>query len=108
MRWRNEFEQRKTLGLIKTMEELIEKLQTDQGKENLKYTYNKRSYSLESKVIKIDGRDHLIFWDPNLLELAKNSKTWHLDATFKAIPRIKKVQQLLTIMAREYDQVQLI
>lgn len=87
------------------MQELIEKLQTEKGKENLEYQYDKKDYQVLFKELKVGQKSHLVFYDPELLKLVKGSKIWHLDATFKAIPRVRGAQQLLTIMARVYDQV---
>lgn len=104
-RWNRSYHNRKTLGIIRSMDELIAKLETEKGKENLEYFFNKEKSTLKWTEVAAGQARHLVIWDPDLMNHTKSSKVWHIDATYRAIPRIFKARQLLTIMGRVNNEV---
>lgn len=104
-RWHVVYTERKTLGRVRTMDQLIDVLNTERGKANFGYKLANNQSELKHKEIRVGKAKHLLFWDENMVNLVSNSRTWHLDATYRAIPRVKGAMQLLTIMGRVKDQV---
>lgn len=106
-RWSNIYNERKSLGVIRSLDELSNALLKERGAECLKYLFKKKESTIKWTEVKAGQSKHLMFWDEALLDSIKNSKLWHIDATYRAIPRIKKARQLMTIMGRMNDAVNL-
>lgn len=58
---------------------------------------------LQFKLVKSKG-NHLILYDPEMIHNF-NEHTVQVDGTFDAVPKVKKVTQLVTLMSKKYNVV---
>lgn len=75
--------------------------------ETLTYTdSNNQEKSLKGKLIKSSatGKHHYLLYDPELLDQFEDCET-QVDGTFFSCPKIKGVKQMVTIMAKKYNEV---
>lgn len=86
------------------MDEFIHALDSDTARIIFSYNVGDDNYSLKHNVLKVDGRKHVVFYDPKFVDEFRDSNLWNIDATYKGVPFDKKLQ-LLTIMGNRFGKV---
>lgn len=87
------------------MDEFIDSLDSDKAKDMLSYNVGENNYTVKHKIVKVNNKKHVVFYDPKLVDEFKDSNLWNIDATYKGVPKYDKKLQLLTIMGNRFGKV---
>ena len=96
------------LKKVKTLQEFIEVLDSEEGKSFLHYQIDNEDFYLQYSLISCGVAKHIIFYDEQFVNKFLSCELWYLDATYKAVIKFSKNTQLLTIMGKMYGKVSII
>ena len=89
--------------------ELDKQLKYDYSSVNSFFEDLQTQPQVQSSLLSSTSRGlHIVIYDQELIDQFNNYNDLFIDATFKALPKVKGITQMLTIMAKKFDIVRMI